>query len=537
MALDKDILAAAQTEQPEATGGGLDPDIISAATPVAAQQPAAEQQPAAQAAPPSKLEKFEKGALNVLSQEPGALPIAQLLKTPAVRQFAEAAFKQGAAVPAESLARLVGFKNVPITPPDLSTLAGKAGALGGGALGFALTSMLGGEVAEAPALAGLLESLGVLGSAAKTAIPLAAQASYGAASSPDARLRGAAFATLGGAAGKAIGDLTPEAGGIRDYLLGGTAPKEIPQVTSGAVNSGYKTVKEASRRLYDKVQKIADKAGFKLNYNDLRSTGGAIQKVQDDFNLQPSTERTLDKLTDLITSPKGKTADYGEIHNQIMDLGEKSSSAYKPGTFEDSQALRTVKKALMDDVKNRAEAIGSPEITKALDDANTHYRLKVAPYHNRGVFGGIIKKTVPPDRIANTLTHSDNSPVLEDLSPKVKNLILHEKLKPAMKLTSEGKIEADPEKLWNTYSSLRAKNPALAERLITDETHNKILPLGKKIESTLRSIPGVGKAANILGKLPLAKGISKSPVARNVLQNLLLSGAVQAPALLEEGIQ
>lgn len=532
MALDKDILAAAQTEQPTATGGGLDPDIISAATPVAAQQRET------QAAPPSKLEKLGEKAIGFLNRQlPETIPITQLLRIPAVRQFGEAAFKQGVAVPVESLVRLVGFKNVPITPPDLSTLAGKAGALTGGALGFALTSALGGEVVEVPALAELLESLGVLGSAAKTAIPLAAQASYGAASSPEARLRGAAFATLGGAVGKTIGDLTPEAGGIRDYLLGGTAPKDIPQAASGAVNSAYKMVKEASRRLYDNVQKIADKAGFKLNYNDLRGTGSAIQKVQDDFNLQPSTQRTLDKLTDLITSPKGKTADYGEIHNQIMDLGEKSSSAYKPGTFEDSQALRTVKKALMDDVKNRAEEIGSPEITKALEDANTHYRLKVAPYHNRGVFGGIIKKTVPPDQIANILTHSDNSPVLEDLSPKVKNLILHEKLKPAMKLTSEGKIEADPEKLWNTYSSLRAKNPALAERLINDETHNKILPLGKKIESTLRSIPGVGKAANILGKLPLVKGISKSPVARNVLQNLLLSGAVQAPALLEEGIQ
>lgn len=526
MALDKDILAVAHQKPISIPGGQLDPAILSAAQP-----PTPSPQQITSSQPLSELGKL-MGATSIQ----GVPQLNVVPTTSAAQQFITAARRQGVAVPAESLARLVGFKSVPLTPPDVSTMAGKLGALTGGIGSLALTSELGGEALEAPAIAKLLGSIPATAGIAKTALPILGQAGFGALTSPDARVRGAALGALGGITGKAISELVPETASIREYLLDNKFPKEIPQILSNAIKKGYANAKDISRSLYDKVQNIAEKSNFKLPYNNLYATGKAIDRAAD-FNIQPGTQRTLDNLADLITSPDNKIADYREIHNQIMNLGEASSKAYKPGTFPDSAVLRDVKNSLMEDVKNNALNNEQPEVANALQDANRHYRLNVAPYHNSQVFGKIIKGEIPSDQIANILTKSDSSKVLDDLSPAERNLVLYEKLKPAMQLTPKGKIDADPEKLWNSFSNIIAKNPALAERLISDEIYSRMLPIGEKLHSGLREIPVVGKIPKIAASLPGLRAISKSPMAQKAIRRTLPVLAAQLPYLLKGGIQ
>lgn len=518
MALDKDILSVAK--QPTVlTPDEGEKEILAAVQPPAPAVPQA-QQPLVTGAGP-----IPTGVLGGL-QELGRIGrnvLQRFVPPSAVQQLEQLGIKQ----PLGQVPKLV----------DPTRQAAQVGAGITDVAAFPIAARLGGGAAAEPAAAEALETGAArisptLSRFVQPAARVAGPAAIGATiSDPKHRMLGAALGGLGAIAGEALPIATkvmkavpgvekgiealrftgqPIADKIRQTLLGGKNPAEVPKILSRAVENAYGKAKAVSSKMYDKAQAIADKAGFNLPYNLLERAGAAIDDARG-FNLQPGTKKTLDKLETLINSPK--QGNFKEIHNQIMDLGEKSSKAYKMHTFTDSTALRNVKNALMDDLRNLGEESGRPDIMKGLEDANMNYRENVAPYHNRGIFGQIIKPDTAPDQAGRILSKAENEKVLEDLEPHHKKLVLHENLKPAMEFTPQGKIRANPAKLWGRFAKINSINPALAERLIDAPIRNDFLSLGRIIEPQSREL--------------LRKG------ARTIFPGL----ALQAPTILGIGGQ
>lgn len=416
---------------------------------------------------------------------------------------------------------------------DPSRLAYKVG----GGLGDIASFLGAGELGGA-ALAGA-RGLPLLGRAAQAlgggAGRILGTGAYGAATTPDSRVRGA----LTGAAGGTIGEALPALAGlakyaspqrltdsIMNYIRGGRSVEENAQSLAADIKKSFETKQgEASdlysplfdsvgdSSIYGNIVKPTSKLGIQIDpaisslirRPSIREVDGNIVNLPADYkNLDPEIINkylpdTRELHNEFIDNPTVQNAH--NLQSQLgFDLRELQKKPIKDAADNiNFQNWRKARNNLQQDVHSFLNVKDNTgDLSKMYGDATNYYRENIAPYLTNKDIAKIAKgKITNPSNVANIFKFPEEevTKVVNDLGDESKKKIIYSGLTKKVGLTSQD--------LVNQINGLEKKG---LESYITPNLQMQLdkLPARMGAKTALQRAAGLGLG---LATIPRAAGI------------------------------
>lgn len=292
-------------------------------------------------------------------------------------------------------------------------------------------------------------------------------------------------------------------------LTGNHKISEIHEGINKELANNFSKVKEKESSLWKEAENIANKEKYHGEPAGLSKALGAKSEFK-----SIEAPKALDKIEELdvhdkelknrISAFKEKPS-FKNAHDLQSRLGQQSSDLYRSSDSTDrslAHQYTNARKTLIDEMKSTFKKHGDDDLVNAIEKASNFTKNNVVPYTKNRTINSIVTKKgleeVQPENIHTILSKGDKSikRIIEDLSPKAKNLILAKHLKSAVAHSEKGGQTVNIEKLSSALN--KVKNSS-AEKFLTPE-HREII---KKIEKQSGVAPKIVTGAKAAGGIAL----------------------------------